>query len=60
MCYNHRGVSGCKVSSDRYHRHADINDFKLCVQNVRKKFPDADIVGVGISMGANYLMKYLG
>jgi len=59
---------GCLVDGDtstpcktpRFFSPIDVSDIIICLSAISKKFPKAPIIGVGHSMGANMLVKYLG
>lgn len=58
---NHRGgYPGLKITSPKLYWAASSWDYKEAVDHIKAKHPDLHIYGVGFSLGANILAKYLG
>ncbi|KAJ1901215.1 hypothetical protein LPJ81_003791 [Coemansia sp. IMI 209127] len=57
---NHRGAARTPLTSPKLYNAYDTSDYRDCVRHVSECFPDAPLVGVGFSLGANLLTKYLG
>lgn len=36
------------------------DDILLAISNIKEKYPKANVYGLGISMGANYMLKMAG
>jgi len=59
---------GCLIDGDethpctnaRFYSPVDVTDVEVVLEHIAMKYPDAPIIGVGHSMGANMLVKYLG
>ena len=59
VVFNHVGVV-CSVRQRRLFTYGGTDDFDVAVQYAKEKFRCHGLVGVGVSMGANILVKYLG
>ncbi|KAJ2655666.1 hypothetical protein IWW48_005407 [Coemansia sp. RSA 1200] len=57
---NHRGSARTPLTSPRLYNAYDTTDYADIVQYVSECFPEAPLVGVGFSLGANLVTKYLG
>jgi predicted alpha/beta-fold hydrolase len=55
-----RGYGDLPLTSAQYHNIASTADVHLLLQRVRAARPKARLLGMGFSLGANYLVKYLG
>jgi predicted alpha/beta-fold hydrolase len=56
---NQRGINQPLTSPKPYHA-GSIEDLTFALDHIKNKYPDAPIVGAGLSMGANQLLKYCG
>ncbi|KAJ2553601.1 hypothetical protein EV175_002885 [Coemansia sp. RSA 1933] len=57
---NHRGAARTPLTTPKLYNAYDTSDYRDCVHHIHACFPDAPLVGVGFSLGANLLTKYLG
>eukprot|EP00794_Sanderia_malayensis_P014153 gene14153-15631_t len=61
VVYNHLGAfPKTKLTSQRIFTYGCTQDFQLVVDDVLEKYNHRKIFGIGFSMGANVLLKYLG
>ncbi|XP_065848275.1 embryogenesis-associated protein EMB8 isoform X2 [Euphorbia lathyris] len=57
---NHRGLGGVSVTSDCFYNAGWTEDVRVLVNYLHQEYPNAPILAVGTSIGANILVKYLG
>ncbi|KAG8740273.1 hypothetical protein FRC10_004528 [Ceratobasidium sp. 414] len=57
---NARGCAGAPVTSPRLYHGGTTDDLRCALLYIHACFPSAPLVGVGFSVGANMLAKYLG
>ncbi|KAJ2899960.1 hypothetical protein IWW38_000758 [Coemansia aciculifera] len=57
---NHRGTAGTPITSARPYDSGFTDDLRTIVRHVRLANPLSKLVGIGFSMGANVLTKYIG
>ncbi|KAG9080685.1 hypothetical protein FRC06_006257, partial [Ceratobasidium sp. 370] len=57
---NARGCAGAPVTSPQLYHGGTTDDLRCALLYIRTYFPSAPLVGVGFSVGANMLAKYLG
>ncbi|KAI9499936.1 hypothetical protein GGI25_003266 [Coemansia spiralis] len=57
---NHRGSARTPLTSAKFYNAYDTADYRDTVQYIKESFPNAPLLGVGFSLGANLLTKYLG
>ncbi|KAI5312924.1 hypothetical protein L3X38_042098 [Prunus dulcis] len=57
---NHRGLGGISVTSDFFYNAGWTEDLRTVVSNLHDEYPNAPLFLVGLSVGANILVKYLG
>ncbi|KAJ1943492.1 hypothetical protein EC988_006221, partial [Linderina pennispora] len=57
---NHRGCGGARLTSPRPYNAHETADIRLTVDHVHARYPDAPLVAVAFSMGANILIRYVG
>jgi predicted alpha/beta-fold hydrolase len=55
-----RGCSGRHNRLARSYHSGDTCDLKYLIDQLRQRFPDSPLAAVGISLGGNVLLKYLG
>lgn len=55
-----RGCSGRHNRLDRSYHSGDTVDIHAVVTAIKRRYPDRPVVAVGISLGGNVLLKYLG
>ncbi len=60
VALNHRGCSGEPNRSPRAYHSGETRDLAFVVAWLGEKFPGRRLMGVGFSLGANMLIKYLG
>lgn len=58
VVYTPRGCA--TLTSPKIFTFGDTTDFRQTLQHVKESHPDLPLVGVGFSLGANCLIKYLG
>jgi predicted alpha/beta-fold hydrolase len=57
---NFRGCSGEPNRALRFYHAGDTEDTAFLLELLARRFPRAKLLGVGFSLGANVLLKYLG
>lgn len=57
---NHRGLGGVPVTSDWFYNAGWTEDTRVLINYLHKEYPKAPLFVVGLSIGANILVKYLG
>ncbi|KAJ3206607.1 hypothetical protein HK099_000495, partial [Clydaea vesicula] len=57
---NFRGCANTKLTSPLLYCGAYTDDLRLVVKHIHAKFPKAKLCGVGFSLGANIMTKYVG
>ncbi|KAM3219543.1 embryogeneis-associated protein EMB8 isoform X1 [Capsicum annuum] len=57
---NHRGLGGVSVTSDRFYNAAWTEDIRKVIDHLHTQYHQAPLFVVGLSFGANLLVKYLG
>ncbi|KAJ2004364.1 hypothetical protein GGI02_002656 [Coemansia sp. RSA 2322] len=57
---NFRGCAGVKLTTPVLYNGGLTSDYGIAVDHVRRRFPHSKLVGVGFSLGANMLTKYVG
>ncbi|KAJ2252714.1 hypothetical protein GGI13_003118 [Coemansia sp. RSA 455] len=57
---NHRGTARTPITSPRPYDSGFTDDLRAVVHHVRTANPDSKLIGIGFSMGANVLTKYIG
>lgn len=57
---NFRGCANTPVTSSQLYSAAKTSDLRCAILYIRHKYPDSPLVGVGYSLGANVMAKYLG
>lgn len=59
VSFNNRGRGGMELRTPRLYSAANIEDYELAIQHIRRKNPGSRIVAAGFSMGAMLLTRYL-
>ncbi|XP_055816327.1 embryogenesis-associated protein EMB8 isoform X2 [Solanum dulcamara] len=57
---NHRGLGGVSVTSDCFYNAGWTEDARKVIDHLHTQYPQAPLFAVGLSIGANVLVKYLG
>lgn len=57
---NFRGCANTTVTSPLLYSGGQTNDLRSALLYIRNCYPDAELVGMGFSLGANVLTKYIG
>ncbi|XP_027773880.1 embryogenesis-associated protein EMB8-like isoform X1 [Solanum pennellii] len=57
---NHRGLGGVSVTSDCFYNAGWTEDSRRVIDHLHTQYPQAPLFAVGLSIGANVLVKYLG
>lgn len=60
VVFNYRGCGGVEVLTPRTYNGGDTRDLKEVLEHIHKISPNTKLLGVGFSLGANILTKYLG
>lgn len=60
VVFNSRGTSDQPVTSPQFYSASFTGDMRQVVQVVQKRYPKAELLAVGWSLGANILVRYLG
>ncbi|KAL1739432.1 Alpha/Beta hydrolase protein [Schizophyllum fasciatum] len=56
---NFRGCAGIPITSPRLYSSGATDDFRQELAYIRSLYPDAPLIGLGFSLGANVLTRYL-
>lgn len=48
------------IQTPKMHHPGDHNDLKEAIEEIKSRYPEANLYGMGISIGANYILKYAG
>lgn len=59
VVFNSRGTGGGPVTSPQFYSAGFTDDLRAVVDHVRRRYPDAQLFGVGWSLGANILLNYV-
>src|SRR3990167_1498393 len=57
---NARGMGTSKLESPRGFHAGKTEDVRAVIKHVKNKYPEAPLIAIGYSLGANYLCKYIG
>eukprot|EP01016_Furgasonia_blochmanni_P047732 TRINITY_DN7043_c0_g1_i14.p1 TRINITY_DN7043_c0_g1~~TRINITY_DN7043_c0_g1_i14.p1 ORF type:complete len:415 (-),score=33.21 TRINITY_DN7043_c0_g1_i14:169-1413(-) len=57
---NNRGIAKSKLKTPKIHDHSCTNDLSTALKHIKKRYPEAAVYGMGISMGGNLMLKYAG
>ncbi|KAJ8529769.1 hypothetical protein K7X08_036604 [Anisodus acutangulus] len=57
---NHRGLGGVPITSDCFYNAGWTEDARKVIDHLHTQYPQAPLFAVGLSIGANVLVKYLG
>ncbi|KAF8308153.1 AB-hydrolase YheT [Clavulina sp. PMI_390] len=57
---NFRGCAGVPITSPRLYSAQNTDDLRSGLMYITSKFPDAPLLGLGFSLGANIITRYLG
>lgn len=60
VVFNSRGCGGSPVTTPQFYSASFLGDMYEVVSHVSDRYPDANLYGVGWSLGANILVRYLG
>ncbi|KAF9011215.1 AB-hydrolase YheT [Cyathus striatus] len=55
----YRGCSGIPLTSPKLYTAGHTDDFRLCLAYIQHLYPRARLLGVGFSLGANIMTRYL-
>ncbi|KAM5538983.1 hypothetical protein V8D89_007206 [Ganoderma adspersum] len=56
---NFRGCAGVPITSPQFYSALNTEDLRMAVMYIAKQYPRAPLIGVGFSLGANVLTRYL-
>ncbi|KAJ1796182.1 hypothetical protein LPJ59_003904 [Coemansia sp. RSA 2399] len=57
---NYRGCAGVKLTTHILYNGGFTLDYGFAVDHIRTRFPQSKLIGVGFSLGANLVTKYVG
>ncbi|KDQ60843.1 hypothetical protein JAAARDRAFT_190982 [Jaapia argillacea MUCL 33604] len=57
---NFRGCAGTPITSPQLYSAGHTDDLRQAVMYISKMYPNAPLIGIGFSLGANVLTRYLG
>ena len=57
---NHRGMGGVPITSDAFYNAGWTQDLRFALLHIQRAHPRAPVAAVGMSLGGNILVKYLG
>ena len=57
---NFRGCAGVPLSSPQFYSAGHTDDIRTALSYLQKTYPRAKLTGIGFSLGANVLVRYLG
>ena len=60
MLMHFRGCSGQHNRLDRSYHSGDIGDIEFFINTLKSRYPNRKLAAIGISLGGNALLKYLG
>ena len=60
VVYCRRGCGGLALETPKPQNYSDREDVAAMLAQVRERCPQAPLLGVGFSLGGNYLVNYLG
>ncbi|ORX66080.1 hypothetical protein DL89DRAFT_270458, partial [Linderina pennispora] len=60
VCMNFRGCARTLLTNRRQNDAVNTSDYREVVNSICERFPEAPVFGVGFSLGASLLTKYLG
>lgn len=56
---NFRGCAGVPLSSPQLYSAGHTDDIRVAVLHIAQRYPNARLIGIGFSLGANVLTRYL-
>ncbi|KAH7338318.1 Alpha/Beta hydrolase protein [Rhizoctonia solani] len=57
---NFRGCAGVPLTSSQFYSAGHTEDIRIALSYIQKTYPRARLTGIGFSLGANVLVRYLG
>ncbi|KAJ2082977.1 hypothetical protein H4R24_001171 [Coemansia sp. RSA 988] len=57
---NYRGCAGVELTTHVLYNGGFTSDYGFAIEHIRRGFPDSKLIGVGYSLGANLITKYVG
>lgn len=60
VVFQTRGTNQTKLLNPRLNHPSNLEDYRAGIEEVRKLYPDQEILVVGFSMGANFVLRILG
>ncbi|KAJ1835868.1 hypothetical protein LPJ63_000790 [Coemansia sp. RSA 2711] len=57
---NYRGCAGVKLTTHVLYNGGFTSDYGFALDHIRARFPGSPLIGVGYSLGANLVTKYVG
>ncbi|XP_059144373.1 phospholipase ABHD3-like isoform X2 [Physella acuta] len=59
VVFNNRGTGDTKLKTPRTYCAANIEDTEFVIQHVKNKYPNAPLMGVGVSLGGMIIFNYM-
>ncbi|KAI9350295.1 Alpha/Beta hydrolase protein [Obelidium mucronatum] len=59
-CLNYRGSNGLPLKTPQLYAGSYTADVRLIIKHIKQAHPQSPLIGVGYSLGANILVKYVG
>ncbi|KAF9268352.1 AB-hydrolase YheT [Marasmius fiardii PR-910] len=56
---NYRGCAGVPITSRQFYSAGFTDDIRTSLMYIQRKYPKAPLLGIGFSLGANVLIRYL-
>ncbi|KAL0058831.1 hypothetical protein AAF712_014458 [Marasmius tenuissimus] len=56
---NYRGCAGVPITSRQFYSAGYTDDVRISLMYIKRKYPNAPLLGLGFSLGANVLIRYL-
>jgi len=56
---NSRGCAGVPLTSPQFYGLSHTDDFRQAIYYIAQKYPNAPLLGIGFSLGANILTRYV-
>ncbi|KAJ2197070.1 hypothetical protein GGH18_001434 [Coemansia sp. RSA 530] len=57
---NYRGCAGVKLTTHVLYNGGLTSDYGCALDHIRQRFPESPLIGIGYSLGANLITKYVG
>ncbi|KAJ2848720.1 hypothetical protein IWW36_003125 [Coemansia brasiliensis] len=57
---NYRGCAGVKLTTHVLYNGGFTSDYSFALNHIHSRFPQSSLIGIGYSLGANLITKYVG